>query len=68
MDQDRAAGDAYPGDQTAELEERLFKDAVGALELYTIYLGERLGLYRDLAERGWSTSSELAERTSTNER
>jgi 2-polyprenyl-3-methyl-5-hydroxy-6-metoxy-1,4-benzoquinol methylase len=68
MDQDRAAGDAYPGDQTAELEERLFKDTVGALELYTIYLGERLGLYRDLAERGWSTSSELAERTSTNER
>jgi 2-polyprenyl-3-methyl-5-hydroxy-6-metoxy-1,4-benzoquinol methylase len=68
MDQDRTAGDAVSGDQTAALEERLFKDSVGALELYTIYLGERLGLYRDLAERGWSTPSELADRTATNER
>jgi 2-polyprenyl-3-methyl-5-hydroxy-6-metoxy-1,4-benzoquinol methylase len=68
MDRDRAADDTYSDDQTSALEARLFKDAVGTLELYTIYLGERLGLYRDLAGRGWSTSSELAERTSTNER
>src|SRR5918996_3649990 len=55
-------------DRTNALVERLFQDAVGALELYTVYLGERLGLYRALAEGGPATSSELAERTGTTER
>jgi SAM-dependent methyltransferase len=55
-------------DRTNALVERLFQDAVGALELYTVYLGERLGLYRALAEGGPATSSELAERTGTAER
>jgi ubiquinone/menaquinone biosynthesis C-methylase UbiE len=55
-------------DRTRELVERLFQDAVGALELYTVYIGERLGLYRALAEGGWATSSELAQRTGTAER
>src|SRR5262245_6795273 len=68
MNQDHPSGDTYSDDQTAALAERLFKNAVGALELYTIYLGDQLGLYRDLTERGWSTSSQLADRTSTNER
>jgi SAM-dependent methyltransferase len=56
------------GDRTKALGERLFRDALGALELYTIYLGERLGLYRALAEGGPATSSELAGRTGTAER
>ena len=56
------------GDRTAALVERLFQDAAGALELYTVYLGERLGLYRALAEGGPATSTELAERTGTAER
>jgi SAM-dependent methyltransferase len=56
------------GDQTKALADRLFHDAVGALELYTVYLGERLGLYRALAGGGPATSSELAERTGTAER
>ena len=38
------------------------------MELYTIYLGERLGLYRALAEGGAATSSQLAVRTGTTER
>ena len=64
-----APADAPPeGDRTKALVERLFQDAVGALELYTVYLGERLGLYRALAEGGPATSSELAERTGTAER
>ena len=43
----RTAGDPGPDvDRTEALRERLFGNAVGALELYTIYLGERLGLYR----------------------
>lgn len=48
--------------------DRLFQDALGALELYTVYLGERLGLYRSLAEDGPATSVELANRTGTAER
>jgi 2-polyprenyl-3-methyl-5-hydroxy-6-metoxy-1,4-benzoquinol methylase len=55
-------------DRTAALVERLFQDAAGALELYTVYIGERLGLYRALAAGGPATSSELAERTGTTER
>ena len=64
-----AAGDPGPdADRTDALRERLFGHALGALELYTIYLGERLGLYRALAEGGAATSSELAARTQTTER
>ena len=55
-------------DRTEALAQRLFRDAVGALELYTVYLGERLGLYRALADGIPTTSSELAERTGTAER
>jgi len=55
-------------DRTETLGERLSRNAVGALELYTVYLGVRLGLYRALAKGGPATSSELAERTGTTER
>ena len=62
----RTAGDPGPDvDRTDTLRERLFGNAIGALELYTIYLGERLGLYRALAEGGAATSSQLAARTGT---
>ncbi len=57
-----------PKDRTEALAERLFRDALGALELYAVYLGERLGLYRALADGLPNTSSELAERTGTAER
>jgi SAM-dependent methyltransferase len=50
------------------LADRLFRNAAGALELYTIYLGERLGLYRALADSGPVTPAELAARTGTVER
>ena len=39
----RAAGDPGPDVDDEALRARLFGDAVGALKLYTIYLGERLG-------------------------
>ena len=56
-------------EQSADaLASRLFTDALGALELYTVYVGERLGLYRALADGGPATSSELAGRTGTVER
>jgi 2-polyprenyl-3-methyl-5-hydroxy-6-metoxy-1,4-benzoquinol methylase len=63
-----SAEPSLEGDRTNALVERLFRNVVGALELYTIYLGERLGLYRALAESGPATSSELAKRTGTAER
>jgi hypothetical protein len=42
------------------LVERLFMAAVGAMDVLGVYVGERLGLYSALAERGPSTSQELA--------
>jgi SAM-dependent methyltransferase len=57
-----------PTDPAGELADRLLQDAIGALELYTVYLGERLGLYRALADGGPATSGELAARTGTAER
>ena len=65
----RAVGAPLPdADRTDALRERLFGNALAALELYSIYLGERLGLYRALAESGPATSSQLAARTGTTER
>jgi len=56
-----------PGDPAA-LADRLFRDMTGALELLTVYLGERLGLYQALQAGGPATSAELAVRTGTTER
>src|SRR5688500_20364275 len=50
------------------LAERLFEAVLGFNDLYAIYIGDRLGLYAALAERGASTSAELAEATGTHER
>jgi 2-polyprenyl-3-methyl-5-hydroxy-6-metoxy-1,4-benzoquinol methylase len=50
------------------LVERLFMDAVGAFDLFSVYLGDELGLYRALADRGPLTSSELAGAARVNER
>jgi SAM-dependent methyltransferase len=53
---------------THPLAERLRQNEMAALDLYVMYLGERLGLYRALFEGGPATSAELAERTGTAER
>jgi SAM-dependent methyltransferase len=50
------------------LAERLYRNTSAALEMYAVYLGERLGYYRALAAGGPATSAELAERTATAER
>jgi SAM-dependent methyltransferase len=55
-------------DRTQALADRLRANAAGALELYTIYLGERLGLYAAIADGEPVTSTELAQRTGTAER
>ena len=50
------------------LVERLFTDAIGAFDLFSVHIGERLGLYRALADRGPLTPSELAEAAGIHER
>jgi SAM-dependent methyltransferase len=59
--------------QTAEqrrdsFAEGLFEKIIGAMEVASVYLGDRLGLYRAMADGGSATSAELAERTGTHER
>jgi SAM-dependent methyltransferase len=50
------------------LVERLFGSAVAAFDLYGVYLGDRLGLYAALAERGPLTPSGLADAAGIHER
>jgi SAM-dependent methyltransferase len=50
------------------LAERLVGSTIASYELLSVYLGDRLGWYRALAERAPSTSAELAAATRTAER
>jgi 2-polyprenyl-3-methyl-5-hydroxy-6-metoxy-1,4-benzoquinol methylase len=50
------------------LVQRLFEATIGAMDVLAVYLGDRLGLYRALAEGGALTSGELAEASGTHER
>lgn len=58
-------------DRTARrdaLSSRLFDATVGLMDLASVYMGDRLGLYRALQRLGPATSAELAARTDTHER
>lgn len=50
------------------LASRISNATLAVHDVLTIYLGERLGFYDDLARHGPSTSVELGERTGTHER
>jgi len=50
------------------LAERLFGAAIGTFDLAGVYLGDRLGWYRDLATEGPAAPDELAVRTGTDAR
>ena len=50
------------------LAERLFGATIAALDLYPVWLGERLGLYRALADAGPLTAAGLAGRAGVDER
>jgi precorrin-6B methylase 2 len=54
--------------ESTELADRLLRNTVNALELYTVYVGERLGLYQAIAALGPATSTQLAAGTGTVER
>lgn len=47
---------------------RALQASQGAVDIFAIYLGRRLGYYQSLWKGGAATSTELATRTSTNER
>ncbi|MFI5693306.1 class I SAM-dependent methyltransferase [Kribbella sp. NPDC051586] len=47
---------------------RMFGAALGAAELFTIYLGDRHGIYQAIGESGPITAAELAERTGVDHR
>jgi 2-polyprenyl-3-methyl-5-hydroxy-6-metoxy-1,4-benzoquinol methylase len=61
-------GDVAGSPQARDLADRLFSASVGTLDLFGVYLGERLGLYRAMRGREWVTPAILAERTGTRER
>lgn len=48
--------------------ERVLGAILGAVDLLSIYLGDRLGYYRSLAEEGPATAATLADRTGTDPR
>ena len=47
---------------------RLFMNAIGAFDLFSVYVGDRLGLYRLLADEGPLTCNELAHAAGVHER
>jgi len=48
--------------KTEAFVERLFGAALSTLDIYSVYLGDRLGLYKALAKAGPATAGELAGR------
>lgn len=60
---------AGPATQRCEkLVDRLLNSVAGSFDIFAIYIGDRLGFYQTLADKGPMTSSDLASQTSTHER
>jgi len=57
-----------PTHTSEQLLERIFNASVATFDIYTMYLGERLGLYRALAANGSLSPEGLAEATGTDTR
>jgi len=55
-------------DDAEAFADRLTTAALGAIETMSVYLGDRLGWYRSLADDGPATAAELARRTGSDER
>ena len=62
------AATAEPTERRDALVERLFMNAIGAFDLFSVHVGDRLGLYRTLADEGPLTSAELAKAAGVHER
>jgi 2-polyprenyl-3-methyl-5-hydroxy-6-metoxy-1,4-benzoquinol methylase len=59
---------ASPDRSAGALVARLFDATIGAFDVLSVYVGDRLGLYRALAAGGPATSTELAARATIDER
>ena len=57
-----------PEQRRDALVERIFGSSIGFMEILSIYVGDRLGFYRALADYGGATASQLADATGTHER
>ena len=57
-----------PEKSADQLMGRIVESVRGTFDIFTIFLGDQLGYYRELAGAGPLTSQELAARTSTHER
>ncbi len=68
IEQSQTTTDAPTGPSADEFAERVVQSMLGWAETMAIYLGDRLGWYRSLAEHGPSTADELAARTQTSPR
>jgi 2-polyprenyl-3-methyl-5-hydroxy-6-metoxy-1,4-benzoquinol methylase len=60
--------DTQQAEKRDSLVSRLFQTGLGALDIWAVYIGDRLGYYRVLADQGPTTSTKLAACTDTNER
>jgi 2-polyprenyl-3-methyl-5-hydroxy-6-metoxy-1,4-benzoquinol methylase len=68
-EQETERGSVQSSEQRRDaLVERIFGSCIGFMEILSIYVGDRLGLYRALVEDGGATASQLADATGTNER
>ena len=54
--------------QRDQFVKRLLQSTVGTFDIFTMYIGDRLGFYQALSDNGWLTPHELASHTSTHER
>jgi 2-polyprenyl-3-methyl-5-hydroxy-6-metoxy-1,4-benzoquinol methylase len=61
-------GESSSATSREELAGRLMEATVGAMDIFSVFIGEQLGYYRALHEGGSANSLELAVRTSTAER
>ena len=62
------SADAETSLEAEAFSRRLHDSTLAALDLFAVYLGDRLGYYRALADDGPASPAELADRTGTNER
>src|SRR5438093_11469055 len=63
-----AKGTQDVSDKAEKFVGRLFEAGLGGFDLLTVYVGDRLDLYRLLAESGGSTPADLASRAGIHER
>lgn len=59
---------ASPSAQSEYLTERIIESAIHTMDMFSIYLGDRLGFYRALASAESLSPAELAEQTSCDQR